>query len=74
MPQLLELDFPTDIVTDQTSAHDPMSYAPVGLTPEAAAQLGSEDPDELVRRARESMARQCAAMVGYLDRGAEVFD
>ena len=74
MPQLLELDFPADIVTDQTSAHDPMSYVPVGLSPDAAAQLGSEDPDELIRRACESMARQCAAMVGYLDKDAEVFD
>ena len=68
------LDFPADIVTDQTSAHDPLSYVPVDLTPEAAAELARTDPDGFVRRARESMAVHCAAMVGYLDRGAEVFD
>ncbi len=74
LPRLLELDFPADIVTDQTSAHDPMSYVPNDLTVEAAAQMADEAPQELIRRARLAMARHCAAMVGYLDRGAEVFD
>ncbi|MDH5420317.1 MAG: urocanate hydratase [Acidimicrobiia bacterium] len=74
LPRLLELDFPADIVTDQTSAHDPMSYVPNDLTIEAAMQMGDEAPQELIRRARVAMARHCAAMVGYLDRGAEVFD
>ena len=74
VPQLLEMDFPADIVTDQTSAHDPMSYVPVDLTPEAAARMQTEDPKGLIRRARESMARHCAAMVGFMDAGAEVFD
>ena len=73
-PRLLDLDFPADIVTDQTSAHDPLSYVPVDVTPEAAVELARTDPDGFVRRARESMAVHCAAMVGYLDRGAEVFD
>ncbi len=73
-PRLLELDFPADIVTDQTSAHDPMSYVPNDLTVQAAAQMADEAPQELIRRARLAMARHCAAMVGYLDRGAEVFD
>ena len=73
-PRLLDLDFPADIVTDQTSAHDPLSYVPVDLTPEAAAEMARTDPDELIRRARESMADHCAAMVGFLDQGAEVFD
>ena len=72
--RLLDLDFPADIVTDQTSAHDPLSYVPVDVTPEAAVELARTDPDGFVRRARESMAVHCAAMVGYLDRGAEVFD
>jgi urocanate hydratase len=74
VPRLLELDFPADIVTDQTSAHDPLTYVPVDLTPEATAELARAEPAELVRRARASMAIHCAAMVGFLDRGAEVFD
>jgi urocanate hydratase len=74
LPRLLELDFPADIVTDQTSAHDPLSYVPVDVTPDAAAELARTDPDGFVRRARASMAAHCAAMVGFLDGGAEVFD
>jgi urocanate hydratase len=73
-PKLLELGFPADIVTDQTSAHDPLSYVPVDLTPEATAQMARTDPQELIRRSRESMAIHCEAMVGFLDRGSEVFD
>jgi len=74
LPRLLDAAFPADIVTDQTSAHDPLSYTPTDLTPAAAAELAASDPDELVRRARQSMAHHCAAMVGFADRGAEVFD
>ena len=74
VPALLERGFPADIVTDQTSAHDPLSYTPLDLTPAAAAEMAATDPDELVRRARLSMAAHCAALVGYSDRGAEVFD
>jgi urocanate hydratase len=74
LPRLLELGFPADIVTDQTSAHDPLSYVPVDLTPEATAEMARSDPQELIRRARASMAEHCRAMVGFLDRGSEVFD
>ncbi|HEX4984240.1 MAG TPA: urocanate hydratase [Ilumatobacteraceae bacterium] len=74
VPQLLDLGFPADIVTDQTSAHDPLSYVPVDLTPEATAEMARTAPDELIRRSRESMATHCRAMVGFLDRGSEVFD
>ncbi|MGI9051663.1 MAG: urocanate hydratase [Ilumatobacteraceae bacterium] len=74
IPRLLDLDFPADIVTDQTSAHDPLSYVPVDVTPEASEEMARSDPAILIRRARESMAVHCAAMVGFLDRGAEVFD
>ena len=74
VPRLLDLDFPADIVTDQTSAHDPLTYVPVDLTPDAAAEVARTDPDGYVRRARESIARHCAAMVGFMDKGAEVFD
>ncbi len=73
-PELVARDFHVDVVTDQTSAHDPLSYIPAGLSPEDAAELRLDDPDEYVRRARESMARHVDAMVAFLDRGAEVFD
>ncbi len=74
VPQLLDLGFPADIVTDQTSAHDPLSYVPVDLTPEATIEMARTTPEELIRRSRESMAAHCRAMVGFLDRGSEVFD
>jgi len=74
VPELVRRDFQVDVVTDQTSAHDPLSYVPAGVTPEDAAELRLDDPDEYVRRARASMARHVDAMVAFLDRGAEVFD
>ena len=74
LPRLLERGFDADIVTDQTSAHDPLSYVPNDLSEEAADRLRTDDPDEYVRRSRESMAAHCAAMVGFMDAGAEVFD
>jgi urocanate hydratase len=74
VPRLLEMDFPADVVTDQTSAHDPLTYVPIDLTPEATAEMARTDPQELIRRSRASMAIHCAAMVGFLDRGSEVFD
>src|SRR5436853_1303012 len=73
-PALLASDAPIDIVTDQTSAHDPLSYLPHGVAFEDMAALRAEDPEGFTRRARESMAAHVAAMVGFLDRGAEVFD
>ena len=74
LPRLLEMDFPADIVTDQTSAHDPLSYVPIDLTPEATAEMARTNPQELIRRSRESMAIHCRAMVGFMDKGSEVFD
>ncbi len=74
LPRLLELGFPADIVTDQTSAHDPLSYVPADLTPEATAEMARDEPQELIRRARLSMAAHCEAMVGFMDAGSEVFD
>jgi urocanate hydratase len=74
LPGLLDMGFDPDIVTDQTSAHDPLSYIPADLTPEAAERLRREDPDGYTRRSRASMARHCEAMVGFMDAGAEVFD
>jgi urocanate hydratase len=72
---LLESGFEADIVTDQTSAHDPLGgYVPDRMTLAEADRLRTEDPDAYVRRARAAMAAHCAAMVGFKDRGAEVFD
>ncbi|MGW1175318.1 urocanate hydratase [Kitasatospora sp. NPDC002543] len=74
VPQLLAMDAPIDIVTDQTSAHDPLAYLPVGVAFEDMADYAAAKPAEFTQRARESMARHVEAMVGFLDRGAEVFD
>jgi urocanate hydratase len=75
VPELLRQGFEADIVTDQTSAHDPLGgYIPGGLTLGEAAELRQGDPDEYVRRARLSAAAHCFAMVGFMDAGAEVFD
>jgi urocanate hydratase len=73
-PQLLVHDAPIDIVTDQTSAHDPLSYLPIGVEFDDWHDYAARKPEEFTGRARASMARQVAAMVGFLDRGAEVFD
>ena len=74
LPRLLADGFEADIVTDQTSAHDPLSYLPVDLSMDAAEQLRREAPDTYIRRSRESMARHVEAMVGFQAVGAEVFD
>ena len=73
-PGLLASNAPVDIVTDQTSAHDPLTYLPQDVAFEDMAALRAEDPEGFTRRARESMAVHVAAMVGFLDAGAEVFD
>src|SRR5205814_61350 len=74
-PELLRRGFPADVVTDQTSAHDPLGgYVPMGLTVTEAADLRERDRDEYRKRAYASMARHCEAMIGYLDRGSVVFD
>jgi len=72
--ELLRISAPIDIVTDQTSAHDPLTYLPQGVAFEDMPALRAEDPEGFTRRARESMAAHVAAMVGFLDAGAEVFD
>jgi urocanate hydratase len=74
-PELLRRGFRPDVVTDQTSAHDPVDgYVPAGLTLEEAADLRSRDPDEYTKRSYESMAAQAEAMVGFMDAGAVTFD
>jgi urocanate hydratase len=75
LPELLRRGFRPDVVTDQTSAHDPLGgYVPAGLDLEAAGELRIADPDGYQGRAFASMAEHCAAMVGFLDAGAAVFD
>jgi urocanate hydratase len=74
VPELLAMGAPVDIVTDQTSAHDPLTYLPRGVAFEDMTALRAEDPAGFTRRARESMAAHVEAMVGFLDAGAEVFD
>jgi urocanate hydratase len=75
LPELQKLGFEADIVTDQTSAHDPLNgYVPNLMSLEDALQLREQDPDTYVKRSRAAIAAHCAAMVGFLDGGAEVFD
>jgi urocanate hydratase len=75
LPALLAMGFEADIVTDQTSAHDPLvGYVPDRMSLEEADALRASDPDGYVRRSRAAIAAHCAAMVGFKDRGAEVFD
>jgi urocanate hydratase len=71
---MLDMDAPIDIVTDQTSAHDPLMYLPVGVDFDDWVAFREKDPADFTDRARESMARHCEAMVAFQDRGAEVFD
>jgi urocanate hydratase len=74
LPELLETDAPIDIVTDQTSAHDPLFYLPVGTAFEDWERERTEDPRGFTKRAQEAMATHVRAMVEFQDKGAEVFD
>ena len=73
-PELLRRGVPIDIVTDQTSAHDPLSYLPEGVSVDQWHAAAEADPEGFTAKARASMAKQVEAMVGFLDAGAEVFD
>ncbi len=74
LPALLDAGLAVDVVTDQTSAHDPLSYVPAGMSLAAAAHLRATDRESYISAARSSMAEHCRAMVAYQERGAEVFD
>ncbi len=74
LPRMLAMGAPIDVVTDQTSAHDPLTYLPRGVAFEDMAALRAEDPAGFTERARQSMAEHVEAMVGFMDAGAEVFD
>ena len=74
VPELLRRSAPIDVVTDQTSAHDPTRYLPAGVAFEDWEVERERDPDGFVEHARQSMAAHVEAMVGFLEAGAEVFD
>ena len=74
VPELLRREVDIDIVTDQTSAHDPLAYLPKGIDLDDWQDYAAKKPDEFTDRSRDSMAEHVGAMIGFLDRGAEVFD
>jgi urocanate hydratase len=74
-PELAKRGIVFDLITDQTSAHDPLNgYIPRGLTLDQAAELRRKDPSAYVTRARESIVAHCAAMIEMHRRGLHVFD
>src|SRR6476620_7004141 len=73
-PELLRRGVEIDIVTDQTSAHDPLSYLPEGVDVADWAEYAEKKPEDFTDRARASMAKHVKAMVEFQDAGAEVFD
>ncbi|MGX7680002.1 urocanate hydratase [Jatrophihabitans sp. DSM 45814] len=74
LPELLRRGVAVDIVTDQTSAHDPLAYLPEGVDLSDWHDYAAAKPEEFTDRARVSMAKHVEAMVGFMDVGAEVFD
>lgn len=74
-PEMIKRGIVPDVVTDQTSAHDPLyGYIPVGMTIDEAKVLRESSPDEYVRRATESMTIHVQAMLDWQEKGAVVFD
>ncbi|OYV60305.1 MAG: urocanate hydratase [Actinobacteria bacterium 21-73-9] len=74
VPEILRRGVAVDIVTDQTSAHDPLSYLPEGIDLGDWHDYAEKKPEEFTDRARQAMVRHVEAMVGFMDEGAEVFD
>jgi urocanate hydratase len=74
LPELLRRGVEVDIVTDQTSAHDPLRYLPIGVSVADWPEYAANKPAEFTERARAAMAAHVEAMLGFLDQGAEVFD
>ncbi len=72
--ELVIRDVTPDVVTDQTPAHDALSYVPAGMTVAEADQLRAEDPADFVERSMASMAHQVRSMLAFKARGSEVFD
>jgi urocanate hydratase len=74
LPELLRRDIIPDVVTDQTPAHDPLSYVPYGLSVEEATELREKNPQKYVKMSMESMRRHVEAIVGFVKRGAIAFE
>ncbi|MFS0690117.1 urocanate hydratase [Sporosarcina sp. 179-K 8C2 HS] len=75
LPEMIARGFNPDVLTDQTSAHDPLNgYIPSGMSLEEAAELRASNPDEYVKRSKASMAKHVSAMVEMMDKGAITFD
>jgi urocanate hydratase len=75
LPEIVRRGVQVDVVTDQTSAHDPLNgYVPQGLTPAEAADLRKRDPEEYVRRSTASMVEHVDAMLALQRAGAVTFD
>ncbi len=72
--ELLKREVPIDVITDQTSAHDPLYYIPEGMDIETANDYRVSNPEDFTKRAQESMAKHVQAMVGFMDKGSIVFD
>ena len=74
LPKILARGVAIDIVTDQTSAHDPLAYLPIGVEFDDWKAAREKDPVGFTERARESMAKHVETMVAFYDNDAEVFD
>lgn len=75
LPKMIEIGFIPDVLTDQTSAHDPLNgYIPAGMTLEEAAELRLRDPKQYIRRAKQSIAEHVKAMLAMQKQGAVTFD
>ena len=72
--ELLKREVPIDVITDQTSAHDPLYYIPEGMSVEDANDYRISNPEDFTKRAQHAMAKHVEAMVGFMDKGAIVFD
>ncbi|PDM38942.1 MULTISPECIES: urocanate hydratase [unclassified Geobacillus] len=75
LPKMIEIGFIPDVLTDQTSAHDPLNgYIPAGMTLEEAGELRQRDPKQYIRRAKQSVAEHVKAMLAMQKQGAVTFD
>jgi len=75
LPAMLSIGFIPDVLTDQTSAHDPLNgYIPSGMSLNEAATLRSDNPEEYVKRSKASMAKHVESMLEMMDKGAITFD
>jgi len=75
LPEMLKRGVKIDVLTDQTSAHDPLNgYIPKGLSLKEAAELRKKDPDKYLKKSMESIAKHVEAMLGFLKKGSIVFD